>query len=146
MRIFLRFVWNAQNVFNSPFSIITAPQVIMNNNITLPFFSFSHKLEEDEKCFLAFTPNNTSFQLSQLMQLTEIAIFAFCVKSDWPFFHWNKECAWEERVNFHDTEMSLVLCGRKGQKTERKCKNLTNGEVNISHEETTMVLWIYDGV
>jgi len=24
--------------------------------------------------------------------------------------------------------------------------DITNGEVNISHETTTMVVWIYDGV
>ena len=27
-----------------------------------------------------------------------------------------------------------------------KCSNGTNGEVNISHENTTMVVWIYDGI
>jgi len=28
----------------------------------------------------------------------------------------------------------------------RATLNMTNSEVNISHENTTMVLWIYDGI
>jgi len=27
-----------------------------------------------------------------------------------------------------------------------KCSEKTNSEVNISHETTTMVVWIYDGI
>jgi len=43
-----------------------------------------------------------------------------------PMLHWNKRMFWG---------VSSPLCVEK-----------TNNAVNISHETTTMVVWVYDGV
>jgi len=57
---------------------------------------------------------------------------------------------WRTKLTLMVPHVSARLGHHKGkpdkENAQYKLLNHTNSEVNISHETTTMVVWIYDGI